>query len=62
MSAIVIVIAIVVVLGVLALVFGGIFGVFHLGSRASRGGVEPPPAERRRGDPPFEGIERDTRG
>jgi hypothetical protein len=50
-----------IVLGVVIalLVFGGIAFVFVRSSRASRGGVEPPPGERRRGDPPFEGIERD---
>jgi uncharacterized membrane protein len=31
---------------------------FRRSSRASRGGVEPPQGERRRGNPPFEGIER----
>jgi hypothetical protein len=40
------------------LVAAAIFFVFTRGSRASRGGVEPPPGERRRGDPPFESIER----
>jgi hypothetical protein len=59
MTALVVVVAVIVVAGVLAALFGGLFGAFHLGSRASRGGVEPPPGDRHRGDPPFESIERD---
>jgi hypothetical protein len=35
-----------------------VFVVFGRGSRASRGGVEPPKGDRRRGSPPFEGVER----
>jgi len=45
-------------IAVLIVVFGGIYGFFHFSSRVSRGGVEPPRGSRRRGDPPFEGIER----
>jgi hypothetical protein len=37
----------------------GIAFVVTRASRRSRGGVEAAPDERRRGDPPFEGIERD---
>jgi hypothetical protein len=58
MSAILIAIIAVVAL---AIVFGAIFGIFHAGARASRGGVQPPPG-RHRGQPPFESIERDARG
>ena len=43
---------------VLVVVFGAIFGYFHFGARASRGGVDAPHGARRRGNPPFEGIER----
>jgi hypothetical protein len=43
---------------VLVVVFGAILGYFHFGARASRGGVEAPRGARRRGNPPFEGIER----
>jgi hypothetical protein len=50
-----------IVLGVVIalLVFGGIAFVVTRSSRASRGGVQPPPGERRPGEPPLEGIERD---
>ena len=41
------------------LVFGGIAFVVTRSTRASRGGVQPPPGERQPGEPPFEGIERD---
>jgi heme/copper-type cytochrome/quinol oxidase subunit 2 len=49
------------ILGAIAfvvLVAVAIFVVFTRTTRASRGGVEPPPGERRPGNPPFEGIER----
>jgi len=49
---------ILIAIAVLIVVFGGIFGYFHFASRASRGGVQPPRGRRRRGNPPFEGIER----
>ena len=50
-----------IILGVVIalLVFGGIAFVVTRASRASRGGVQPPPGERRPGEPPLEGIERD---
>ena len=35
-----------------------IFLVFNRRSKASRGGVEPPEGERRRGNPPFESVVR----
>jgi hypothetical protein len=47
---------------ILIAVFGVIFSVFHFGARETHGGVEEPPEARRRGTPPFEGIERDTSG
>jgi hypothetical protein len=47
---------------VLIAVFGVIFAVFHFGARESHGGVQPPPDTRRRGSPPFEGVERDAPG
>ena len=49
---------ILIAIGVLIVVFGAIFAYFHFGARASRGGVQPPKRSRRRGNPPFEGIER----
>jgi hypothetical protein len=49
---------ILIALGVLIVVFGAIFANFHFGARASRGGVQPPTDSRRRGNPPFEGIDR----
>jgi hypothetical protein len=49
---------IVIAIGVLIVVFGVIFAMFHFGARASRGGVKEPRGSRRRGEPPFEGIER----
>ena len=49
---------IVIAIGLLLVVFGVIFAVFHFGARASRGGVREPRGSRRRGEPPFEGIER----
>jgi hypothetical protein len=49
---------ILIALAVLIVVFGAIFANFHFGARASRGGVQPPRDSRRRGDPPFEGIDR----
>ncbi len=60
MTLLVLIIAIAAVVVVLGILFGVIFGAFHFGSRASRGGVEPPPGSRRRGAPPFEGIERES--
>jgi hypothetical protein len=57
-ALVVILIAIVVLIAV----FGVIFAVFHFGARKSQGGVEEPPDARRRGTPPFEGIERDAPG
>jgi hypothetical protein len=45
------IVAVVVLLAIVFLVFGR-------GSRTTRGGVEPPQGERRRGNPPFEGVER----
>jgi hypothetical protein len=49
---------ILIAIAVVIVVFGGIFASFHFGARASRGGVQPPRGRRRRGNPPFEGIER----
>jgi hypothetical protein len=62
MTLLVLIIAIAAAIVVLGLLFGVIFGVFHLTSRASRGGVQPPPGSRRRGAPPFEGFERESHG
>jgi heme/copper-type cytochrome/quinol oxidase subunit 2 len=36
----------------------GLMTVFHKSTSASRGGVQHPEGERRRGNPPFESIER----
>jgi hypothetical protein len=49
---------ILIAIAVVVVVFGAIFGFFHFGARASRGGVQAPRGSRRRGNPPFEGIER----
>jgi hypothetical protein len=46
-------------IAIAVLVFAGIAFVFARSTRASRGGVQPAPGERRPGDPPFEGVERD---
>jgi hypothetical protein len=62
MTLLALIVAIAAAIVVLGLVFGTIFGAFHFGSRASRGGVEPPEGSRHRGAPPFEGIERESRG
>jgi hypothetical protein len=62
MTVLVLLIAIAAAIVVLGLVFGVIFGAFHFGSRQSRGGVRPPRGSRRRGTPPFEGIERESHG
>lgn len=43
----------------IALLFTAIFVVVAKRTKASRGGVEPDPASRERGEPPFESIERD---
>jgi hypothetical protein len=51
-------VSILIAIFLLIAVFGAIFGYFHFGARASRGGVQPPKDSRRRGNPPFEGIER----
>ena len=55
---------VVILIAVVALVavFGVVLSVFHFGARTTRGGVEPPPDSRRRGTPPFEGVERDAPG
>jgi hypothetical protein len=49
---------ILIAIGLLLVVFGAIFGVFHFRARASHGGVQEPRGSRRRGNPPFEGVER----
>ena len=42
------------------LLLAGVFFFFTRSSRATRGGVEEPPGTRKRGAPPFEGVERDV--
>ena len=59
MSALVVILIAVVAL---VTVFAVVLSVFHFGARTTRGGVEPPPESRRRGAPPFEGVERDAPG
>ena len=49
---------IVITLVVIALFAVTIFAILSKTTAASRGGVEHPPDDKRRGDPPFESIER----
>jgi hypothetical protein len=55
MSWIWIVVVLLVVIGLVV----GLMAIFTKTTSASRGGVQPPAGTRRRGDPPFESIERD---
>ncbi len=43
----------------IVLVFALVFTLITKRSKASRGGVEPVPGSRERGEPPFESIDRD---
>jgi hypothetical protein len=49
---------IVVVVVVVVLLLAGLFALLTRSTRASRGGVEHPDSDKRRGNPPFESIER----
>jgi hypothetical protein len=49
---------IVVAVAVVVLLLGGLALVLTRSTRSSRGGVEHPDSDKRRGNPPFESIER----
>lgn len=51
------IVAVILLVVVIAL---GLMTIFSRTTARSRGGVQPPKGSRRRGDPPFESIERDA--